>query len=161
MPQEHKPPPPVPPEETNARVVFRAGSLAAPWLVSLLLLAGLGTFVLTRDDDPPPPPPVTTTTFPRDAYIEAISIALTRESHVALGEEGTRCIAGALVDTLGREGLDRLGDQPAPLASLDQQQREQVLRLVVTCVDPVVAEALLGGGTTTARERAGLPDEGG
>jgi hypothetical protein len=135
-------------------------SPAVPWVLAVVLIAGLVTFSATRDEDDPPPPTTTTTTFPREGYIEEISAALTSEVRVALGEAGTRCIAEAMLDTLGADALEELADEPAPIASLSQLERDQVLRLVVTCVDPVVAEALLGAGADTTEPVVGLPDEG-
>ena len=135
-------------------------SPALPWAVAAVIIVGLGAFALSRDEDEPPPPVVTTTTFPREGYIDAISAALTREADVALGEEGARCIARALVDTLGVDALEEMAHHAAPTASLTPPQRDAVLRLVVTCVDPLVAEALLGGGPSTTRAPVGLPDEG-
>ena len=137
------------------------GSPATPWLAAVVVIAGLATFAATRDEDePPPPPPTTTTTFPREGYVDEISAALVREGRVALDDDGARCIAGAMVDTLGADGLEALADDPAPLAALTPEQREQVLRLVVTCVDPLVAEALLGSGASTTEVPVVLPDEG-
>lgn len=135
-------------------------SPAIPWFLAVVAIAGLVTFAAARDEDDPPVTTTTTTTFPRAGYVDEISAALAREVRVSLGEAGARCIAQAMVDTLGTAALEEVADEPAPLASLTPAQRDQVLRLVVTCVDPVVAEALLGSGASTTEPVAGLPDEG-
>ena len=135
-------------------------SPALPWLIAVIVVIGLATFAMTRDEDTPPPPVVTTTTFPREGYIDAISAALTKEVRVSLGATGARCIAGAMVDIVGTERLEALAEETAPLAALTAVERERMLRIVVTCVDPIVAEALLGSGSDTTRAPVGLPDEG-
>ena len=135
-------------------------SPAVPWLLAIVVVIGLATFAMTRDEEMPPPPVVTTTTFPREGYIDAISAALTNEVRVSLGDAGARCIAQAMVDILGADRLEALSDEAAPLASLTAPERDRVLRIVVTCVDPVVAEALLGSGSDSTRPPVGLPDEG-
>ncbi|HJR24863.1 MAG TPA: hypothetical protein VJ804_05275 [Acidimicrobiales bacterium] len=135
-------------------------SPAIPWVLALVVVTGLVTFAAARDEDAPPVTTTTTTTFPREGYVDEITAALLQETHVALGDEGARCIAGAMVDTIGPDGLEALADEPAPLASLTPMQRDEVLRLVVTCVDPVVAQALLGSGASTTEPAVPLPDEG-
>ena len=135
-------------------------SPAIPWIVAVVLIAGLVTFAATRDQDEPPTTTTTTTTFPREAYLDEVTSALTREVRVSLGDDGARCVAEAILETLGTDGLEDLAEEPAPLASLSPEERDQVLRLVVTCVDPVVAEALLGAGTGTTEPLVPLPDEG-
>lgn len=139
----------------------RTGSSPAiPLLLALVVIAGLVTFAATRDEDEPPVTTTTTTTFPRDAYIDEISATLQQEVRVALGEDGARCIATAMVDIIGTDRLEALADQATPLASLTPAQRDQMLRLVVTCVDPLVAEALLGSSSTSTEPLTPLPDEG-
>jgi hypothetical protein len=139
----------------------RTGSSPAiPWLLAVVVIAGLVTFAATRDEDEPPVTTTTTTTFPRAGYIDEISDTLQREVRVALGEDGAHCIATAMVDIIGADGLEALAEQTTPLASLTAAQRDQVLRLVVTCVDPLVAEALLGSGATGTEPLTPLPDEG-
>jgi hypothetical protein len=138
----------------------QGSSPAVPWLLALVVIAGLITFAATRDEDEPPVTTTTTTTFPREGYLDEISAALERESRVALGETGARCIATSMFDILGADGLEALADEPAPLASLTPAQRDQVLRHVVTCLDPLVAEALLGSGASTTEPAVPLPDEG-
>ncbi len=135
-------------------------SPALPWLIAAIVVTGLATFALTRDEDTPPPPVTTTTTYPREGYIDAISAALTKEVRVSLGDSGARCIAEAMVDVVGTERLEALAGEAAPLAALTVPERDSVLRIVVTCVDPVVAEALLGSGTDSTAPPVGLPDEG-
>jgi hypothetical protein len=138
-----------------------AGSSAAiPWVLAVVAIAGLVTFAAARDEDDPPVTTTTTTTFPRAGYLQAIATALEQQVH-ELDAAGARCIAGAMVDTLGADGLEALAEEPAPLAALTPAQRDQVLRLVVTCLDPAVAEAILGSGASTTEPVAGLPDEGG
>jgi hypothetical protein len=135
-------------------------SPAIPWVLAVVVIAGLVTFAAARDEDEPPVTTTTTTTFPRESYIDEISTALRQEIGEPLDEPGARCMATSMVDILGAEGLEALADEAAPLAALTPAQRDQVLRLVVTCVDPAVAEALLGSGANTTEPVAGLPDEG-
>ncbi len=141
----------------------RWGAVAARLAAALLLAAlALGAFVLTRPEEDPPPATTTTTTFPLDAYVSAMSSALQARSAVPLDEPSARCIAEALLTVLGPEALHDLTDEPDPLAALTPRQREQALRIVVTCVDPAVAAELLGGGAAPVTPGGvTLPDEEG
>lgn len=131
---------------------------------ALVLLAGgaaLGSFVLTRESEERPPTPTTTTTFPRDSYVDAITASLLTRVSTPLGEAGSRCIGDALLRVLGDDALHAIAEQPDPAGALTGHQRDQVLRIVVTCLDPPVAEALLGGGAPSTQAPISLPDEGG
>ena len=128
--------------EPEARHLCRAspGSSPSSWSI------GLATFAMTRDEDTPPPPVVTTTTFPREGYIDAISAALTKEVRVSLGATAPGASPARWSTSSAPTRLEALAEEAAPLAALTASQRERMLRIVVTCVDPLVAEALLGSG---------------
>ena len=136
---------------------------AAAWVGIAVVAAGaaVGSFVLTRPQEDRPPTPTTTTTFPRDEYVDAITASLQTRVAVPLGEGGSRCIGDALLTVLGDEALHAIAEQPDPAAALDPLQRDQVLRIVVTCIDPATAEALLGGGAPVTQVPVTLPDEDG
>lgn len=136
--------------------------MAARLVVAVLLaLLAVGAFVLTRPEDDPPPTTTTTTTFPLDAYVTAMADALRERSSAPLDEPSARCISEALLTVVGPEVLHDLTDEPDPLAALDPRQREQVLRIVVSCLDPAVAGQLLGGGAPVTQGPMTLPDEDG
>lgn len=128
------------------------------------LAAGVGgvAFVAARDDAEPPPPTTTTssttTTVPTEAVTAAIAASLQRDLPVALTPAEAACIADAVVAIVDTDRLDALAESGAPLSALDDHERDQLLRGVVTCLPPEQAAALLGSPTSTTPPVA-LPDE--
>jgi hypothetical protein len=129
-------------------------------LAAIAGIVGVVGFVAARGEEPPATTTTTTTVDPRPEYIAAMAQALTEHPELPLGPDHATCVATALFDGLGPDRLEALVGRPDPLGSLPPQQRELVLRALVSCVPPEVAEALLAGSTTT-KPIAGLPDEGG
>jgi hypothetical protein len=143
------------PEPDRRNLYARAG-------VGLAVVgAAVASFSLTRPQEDRPPTPTTTTTFPRAAYVDTITSTLQARVDAPLDEAGSRCIGDALVTVLGDDALHDLAERPDPLAELLPVERDQVLRIVVTCLDPAVAEALLGGGVPDTQAPVTLPDEDG
>ena len=135
-------------------------AMTAVALAALAVVVGVVGFVTTRDDAEPTRPTTTTTAFdPRDDYVKAIARSLTAVPDLPLGPEQAACVAAALYDGLGEERLAELVGEPDPLGSLPEADRDLLLRGVVMCVPPEVAEAMLAGSTTTSVVSA-LPDEG-
>ncbi len=133
-------------------------AMTAVALAAIVGLVGLSGFLVTRGETTATTT-TTTTADPRPEYIAAIARALTEHPELPLGPDQATCVATAMYDGLGAQRLHALVDQPDPLGVLPRSQRELVLRSVVTCVPPEVAEALLAGSTTTSIVSS-LPDEG-
>lgn len=143
------------PEPRRRSLYARAGAGLA------VVGAAVASFALTRPQEDRAPTPTTTTTFPRQAYVDTITSTLQARVAAPLGEEGSRCIGDALLSVLGGEALHDLAERSDPLTELTPLERGQVLRIVVTCLDPAVAEALLGGGVPDTQAPVTLPVEDG
>jgi DNA-directed RNA polymerase specialized sigma24 family protein len=138
-----------------------AATVAA--LLALVGLVGSAVFLAAREDSPPPPTTTTTsstttTTITDDEVAEAIADALQEGLPVALSDLEAGCIAGSLLDVVDVEQLERLVGHADPLTSLPEPERALLVRVVVECVPPAKAAALLGSPTTTSPP-AELPDE--
>lgn len=144
----------------QARV--RAAAAAAA-LTALVLLVGIAAFVAVREDPPPPTTTTTTTTtttVPLAAIIDAIAVSLQGSLEVPISSVEATCVATALLAVLPPDELERLEALPAPLATLTEPERSELVRGVVQCVPPATAEAILGSGAHSAPP-VELPNEGG
>lgn len=133
----------------------------ALWLtaVGLAVLIGGGAYLAARED--PPAPTTTTTTAPPTLEEVAAEVAATlrAELDAPLTDEQARCVADRLLAVVPPPLLRALADRDEPLTGVPPEDRDDVVRAVVTCVPPEVAAELLGGPTTTT-EPLSLPDEG-
>lgn len=143
----------------QARV--RAAAAAAA-LAALVLLVGIAAFVAVREDPPPPTTTTTTTTttVPLAAIIDAIAVSLQDSLEIPISSVEATCVATALLAVLPPDELERLEALPAPLATLTEPDRSELVRGVVQCVPPATAEAILGRGAHSAPP-VELPNEGG
>lgn len=138
----------------------RAAAASAA-LLALAALAGLGAFLVVAVEDEPAPGPTTTTTSTTSTTVgvadlqEAISRQLMRDPDLALTSPEADCVAAEVAVGLGLERLEDLADDPG---ALTPDEREALLRGVVSCLPPERAEALLGTPTTEPPP-ASLPDE--
>lgn len=133
-------------------------AMTAVALAAVVGLIGLLGFVATRGETTATTT-TTTTVDPRPEYIAAIASALSEHPDLPLAPEQATCVATGMYDGLGAGRLHALVGQEDPLGVLPRSQRELVLRTLVACVPPEVAEALLAGSTTTITVSS-LPDEG-
>lgn len=139
---------------------LRAAATVAA-LAALVLLVGGAVFLAAREEAVAPTTTTTiptTTTVPESVVVEAISEALQRDLTVPLSMTEADCVTAALVAVVDVDRLEALADDAAPLTSLTQPERDQLVHGVVRCVPPDKASAMLGSPTTTGPP-VSLPDE--
>lgn len=145
---------------------MRAVKAAATAATFTALVVGVGgaAFLLSSEDRSSPPAATTTSTTqgpPTDAELAAaIANGLADGLEVPLTSFQAGCVAGAFLTTVGDDAVEALASGPAPLDTLTEAQRADIVRGIVACVPPEVAAALLGTPTTVITVAPALPDEG-
>jgi hypothetical protein len=138
----------------------RTAATAAAFVVVLGTVATV-TYVTVRED--PPPPTTTTTTTSRaptaEEVAEAVTTALSRGLDVRLDAAEAACVGGGLIELVGPPRLEEMATTGAGVEDLDEVESAGLIRIVVQCVPPAKAEALLSTEPPPPTI-AGLPDEG-
>lgn len=141
------------------RVQRVVGSAAA--LCALALLVGTAVFLAAREEEPAPTTTTTSTTAPptQEDIATALAQALQADLDVAITMEEARCVAEIVIAVLPPTALGDLVARPAPLSSVSEAQRDELVRGVVGCVPEASAAALLGTGASSTTA-VSLPGEG-